>query len=276
MLFDWKLQNLNIVQQNAASIDLVDYENKLIVQVSATATKQKIESALAKDLSKYKGHAFKFISISKDARDLRAKTFSNPHNLIFVPAEDIFDVPSLLRLIKSMEIDRQQEVYEFVKKELKGEPNIEKVETNLATIIKILSQVDWKQETLSFETIPFDIEPKISYNQLTAARSLIDDFKIYYHRIEKIYSDFDKQGVNKSFSVLNGIRSEYLSMGTVNSPDQYFFDIIEKVTQKIRESDNYTPIPDEELELCVQILVVDAFMRCKIFKNPKGDANAHS
>jgi len=276
LLFDWKLQNLNIVQQNAASIDLVDYENKLIVQVSATATKQKIESALAKDLSKYKGHAFKFISISKDARDLRAKTFSNPHNLIFVPAEDIFDVPSLLRLIKSMEIDRQQEVYEFVKKELKGEPNIEKVETNLATIIKILSQVDWKQETLSFETIPFDIEPKISYNQLTAARSLIDDFKIYYHRIEKIYSDFDKQGVNKSFSVLNGIRSEYLSMGTVNSPDQYFFDIIEKVTQKIRESDNYTPIPDEELELCVQILVVDAFMRCKIFKNPKGDANAHS
>jgi hypothetical protein len=48
VLFGWELQNLNVVQQNAAGIDLVDTTNKIIVQVSATATKQKIESALAK------------------------------------------------------------------------------------------------------------------------------------------------------------------------------------------------------------------------------------
>jgi hypothetical protein len=27
-------------------------------------------------------------------------------------------------------------------------------------------------------------------------------------------------------------------------------------------------IPQEEMEMCVGILVVDAFIRCKIFKNP--------
>jgi len=51
LLFGWELQNLNVVKKNAAGIDLVDATNKIIVQVSATATKQKIESALAKDLS---------------------------------------------------------------------------------------------------------------------------------------------------------------------------------------------------------------------------------
>lgn len=274
LLFGWELKNLNVVKKNAAGIDLIDATNKIIVQVSATATKQKIESALAKDLSSYKGYAFKFISISKDAADLRTKTFSNPHNLTFLPAEDIFDISSLLKFICSMDINRQKGVYEFLEKELKSEPDPGKIESNLTTIIKILSREDWSQEPTDFETVPFDIDKKISYNQLNTARDIIDDFKIHYHRIDKIYSDFDKQGVNKSLSVLNGIRNEYLALSAKVPPDKCFSSIVDKVKQKIRASANYTPIPDEELELCVQILVVDAFIRCKIFKNPPGGADA--
>jgi len=276
LLFGWELQNLNVVKKNAAGIDLVDTTNKIIVQVSATATKQKIESALSKDLSNYKGYAFKFISISKDAADLRTKTFLNPHNLTFSPADDIFDIPSLLKIIFAMNIDQQKAVYEFLKKELKSEPDPGKIESNLTTIIKILSKEDWSQGATRFETVPYDIEKKISYNQLNTARDLIDDYKIHYHRIDKIYTDFDKQGVNKSLSILNGIRTEYLALSPKVSPDQCFFSIIDKVTQKIRASANYTPIPDEELGLCVGILVVDAFVRCKIFKNPPGGADARS
>jgi hypothetical protein len=276
LLFGWELQNLNVVKKNAAGIDLIDATNKIIVQVSATATKQKIESALAKDLSKYKDYAFKFISISKDAANLRTKTFSNPHNLTFSPAEDIFDTSSLLKFIYSMDINQQKGVYEFLENELKSEPDPEKIESNLTTIIKILSREDWSQGAADFETVPYEIDRKISYNQLNTARVLIDDYKIHYHRIDKIYSDFDKQGVNKSLSILNGIRTEYLALNEKVSPDQCFFSIIDKVTRKIRESANYTPIPDEELALCVQILVVDAFIRCKIFKNPPGGPDARS
>ena len=38
----------------------------------------------------------------------------------------------------------------------------------------------------------------------------------------------------------------------------------------IMGSSNYNIMPIEELQLCVDILVVDAFIRCKIFKNPEG------
>jgi hypothetical protein len=276
LLFGWELQNLNAVKENAPGIDLVDDTNKIIVQVSATATRQKIESALAKNLSAYKDYAFKFISISKDATDLRTKIFSNPHNLAFTPASDIFDISSLLKFIESMDINQQKEVYEFVKKELKSEPDPEKIESNLATIINILSREDWTKGLTEFVTVPFDINKKISYNQLNTARIIIDDYKIHYHRIDKIYSDFDKQGVNKSLSILNGIRMEYLSFGMEVSPDQCFFSIIDNVKQKVLASSNYTPIPDEELELCVALLVVDAFIRCKIFNNPSGGIDAHS
>jgi len=276
LLFDWKLKNLNAVQQNTPGIDLVDTTNNIVAQVSATATRQKIESALAKDLSKYKGYSFRFISISKDAEDLRSKVFTNPYNLRFLPTEDIFDIGSLLAFIKNMDIDKMKEVYEFLKKELKSEPDPEKVESNLTTIIKVLSKEDWSHGASSFETVPYDIQEKISYNQLDKARDLIDEYKIHYFRIDRIYSDFDRQGANKSLSILNGIRMEYLALGTIGTPDQYFSKVIEKVTEKIRASANYTPISDEELSLCVQILVVDAFIRCKIFKNPLGNTDARS
>jgi hypothetical protein len=275
-LFGWELENLNAVQQNAAGVDLVDKKNKIIVQVSATATKQKIESALVKDLSAYKGYSFKFISISKDAKDLRTKTFSNPNNLTFSPAEDIYDIPCLLAFIGSLDIDRQKEVNEFLEKELKSEPDPEKVESNLTTIIKILSIEDWSQGESSFETVPYDVEAKITYNQLKTARPLIEDYVVFYSRIDKIYTDFDRQGANKSFSILKGIRTEYIKLGLIESPDQRFFSIIDKVVDKIRASANYIPMPEEELVLCVQILVVDAFIRCKIFKNPLENKDAHT
>jgi hypothetical protein len=276
LLFGWNLKNLNAQKHNAASIDLIDTRNNIVVQVSSTATQQKIESALAKELSNYDGYSFKFISISKNVSSLRTKTFTNPSNLRFTPVDDIFDIPYLLKLIINMDIDRQKDVAEFLKKEVNSEPDPEKVESNLTTIIKILSKEDWSHEPLDFETVPYDPEIKISYNQLDTARYLIDDYKVHYHRIDKIYSEFNKQGVNKSISILNGIRTEYLALGVAVSPDQCFFSIIDKVTQKVQVSANYTPIPNEELMLCVQLLVVDAFIRCKIFKNPSGDTDARS
>ena len=58
----------------------------------------------------------------------------------------------------------------------------------------------------------------------------------------------------------------------VNTEEPYeiFFAIINNVIELIKGSKNYIEIPYEELEMCVSIIVVDAFIRCKIFKNPEG------
>ena len=48
LLYDYNLENLNQYLQNVEAIDLVDNTNKIVIQVSATNTKQKIESALKK------------------------------------------------------------------------------------------------------------------------------------------------------------------------------------------------------------------------------------
>jgi hypothetical protein len=79
LLYGYELANLNSNAQNVEAIDLIDHKNKIIFQVSATCTKQKVDSTLSKDIfKKYIGYSFKFISISMDATDLRTKpSFSN-------------------------------------------------------------------------------------------------------------------------------------------------------------------------------------------------------
>ncbi|MFT7158620.1 MAG: hypothetical protein ACI8Q1_003653 [Parvicella sp.] len=43
-----------------------------------------------------------------------------------------------------------------------------------------------------------------------------------------------------------------------------------RIKTEVLSSLNFDQIPIDELELCVDILVVDAFIRCKIFQNPDG------
>ena len=73
-LLGYELKNINAIRQNTEGIDLFDNKNKIIVQVSSTASKQKIENSLAKKiLEDYSGFCFKFIAISGDADKLRVK-----------------------------------------------------------------------------------------------------------------------------------------------------------------------------------------------------------
>lgn len=275
-LFGWKLQNLNAVKQNAEAIDLIDHNNKIVIQVSATATKEKVESALTKDLSTYTGYFFKFISISKDADSLRSKSFTNPHQLTFVPKNDIYDIPSILKHIGSLSAIDQRRIAAFIKTELGAEVDPHKLESNLAAIINIFAKEEWDWNDTAVETIPFKIDDKIDHNTIVDARVIIDDYKVHYNRVDKIYGEFDKIGNSKSRSVLDAMRDVYLAQKNQFSGDALFFEIIETVANRIQKSANFVAIPVEELDLCVNILVVDAFIRCKIFKNPLGYADAAS
>lgn len=275
-LFGWQLLNQNAFVANAEAIDLIDSHNKIVIQVSSTATKRKVEAALSKNLSSYSSYSFKFISISKDASALRKEAFANPHNLLFNPALDIFDIPSILNVINAIKIDELRSIYEFIKKELGKAISPKQVETNLAAIINTLAKEDWNQTSSGFELRPFDVENKIDYNKLSKSKHIINEYKVHYGRVDNVYSEFTKQGANKSNSVLASIRGFYLAHQNNFNDDDLFSKIFECVVDRIQESNNYTPIPYDELELCVNILMVDAFIRCKIFENPEGYINVAS
>jgi len=271
LIYCYKLENLNTKLQNVEAIDLIDHKNKILIQVSATSTKQKIELALSKDIiKKYNGYTFKFISISKDSSDLRKKNYANPHSINFTPTKDIYDIVTILKDIQSKNIDEIKAIYDFIKKELGGEVDIVKLDSNLATIINILSKEQWDEANQITAVNSFEIDRKIKFNDLKNAKDTIKEYCVYYQKIDEKYAEFDTKGVNKSNSVLASIKREYLKFKNQDDADSIFSSVINSVKNKVLNSSNYEEIPIDELELCVDILVVDAFIRCKIFENPGG------
>jgi hypothetical protein len=268
-VYGWAVTNENDNIRNVEAIDLIDHTNKFVIQVSATSSKQKIESSLSKkSIKNYVGYRFKFVSIARDADDLRKDIFKNPYAIDFTPSTDIIDKNSILSTIRGLHIDDQKRVYDFVKKELVIEFDPMKLETNLATVINILSKEDWDKSESVAEINSFEIDRKIIHNNLDGAKAIIEDYRVHYGKVDKIYAEFDSQGSNKSSTVLGTIRQEYAKAKSNLTDDQLFFEVISKVQEKVLNSSNYSAIPFDELELCVNILVVDAFIRCRIFENP--------
>ena len=271
IIFDFELQNLNYINQNIEGIDLIDEKNKILIQVSSNCTKEKIENSLNKKIYlNYRDYSYKFILIGKEVnKSLKKYKFSNPYNIKFNPEEDICDINSLLKEILNLNIKKQIELFEFIKLEL-GEINNMNIETNLAKVINILS------EKLEFnfsspEIIDFAIEDKIKFNKLENVREFIDEYKIYYYKIDEIYNEFDKEGKNKSYSLLQSFKREYIKLKNDGKDSStIFYEIINNAIETVLNSSNYDKIAFEELETCIYILVVDAFVRCKIFENPEG------
>lgn len=270
-IFDWELHNLNTLQQNVKGVDLIDDNRKILVQVSATNTKQKIDYSLQKAVQqKYTNYNFKFLSIACDATELRKKTYNVPSDINFDPNTDIIDIQSILKYLLTLKVGKLKIIYEFIKEELGEEVNIIRLDSNLAEIINILSLEKWNEIEENPDVKSFEIAKKISFNNLVATKLIIDDYAIHYNRLDQKYKEFDNQGVNKSYSVLQFIRRSYIINCVKNfNADELFLKIIEEIKSTIVNSANYKEIPIDELDLSVNILVVDAFIRCKIFNNPE-------
>lgn len=268
-LYDLQLKNMNAYVQNAEGIDLIDADAKVILQVSATSTAQKVNAALGKDLSAYTGHSFRFMSISKDAGELRKAKFTNPHKLVFNPANDIYDVASLLHIILHADLSKQREIYDYLRNEL-AELGSERLiqESNLASIINAIAKEDLNGAFGEPNTADFNVDEKVAVNGLVAAAAVIEDYKVFSHIVDRIYTEFDNGGLNRSRSVLDAFRNTYLKLSTKYSGDELYFQIVEEVTTAVKQSSNFAQVPVEELGLSVNILAVDAFIRCKIFKKP--------
>ena len=271
-LFGWNLINLNEIKQNVEAIDLVDLDSKIIVQVSATATKQKLDNSFSKEIYKdYRGFTFKFVSIAKDFEIKNYEIPNNIYDIKFNVDEDIIDKSRILKKVLNLEILQQKELYNFIKEELGNEIDTLKMDSNIATIINILASENLAEFETRYEINDFEIDKKIEYNNLTDIKEIINDYKIYHSNVNEKYMIFDKSGVNKSLTILQTIRNKYFeACKELNNECEIFLTVMNKVTEIILNSNNYVEIPYEELEFCVGIIVVDAFIRCKIFKNPEG------
>ena len=68
IVYGWNLRNANTEKQNAEGIDLVDDDSKIVVQVTGTCSKSKIDHSLSELKENYAGYRFVFLPIVNSAK----------------------------------------------------------------------------------------------------------------------------------------------------------------------------------------------------------------
>ncbi len=126
----------------------------------------------------------------------------------------------------------------------------------------------------------FDIEHKIKHNSIIRNKPLIDEYKIFYTKIASLYEELESQGSFKKENLLRNIRKVYLKtkgkyVGSAIQTDSFEIiqknadNIIEDIEDELIEScDSYQTTTREDISFGVSIIMVDAFMRCKILEGP--------
>ena len=120
-------------------------------------------------------------------------------------------------------------------------------------------------------------EEKILYNNIITYKPVVEEYSIYQGKLNSIYEEIEKQGSSKKSFLLQNIKSLYLkekgkydSIEVIRENADLIFENIENEIWRILESSsNLSPsLPIESIKMGVLIVMVDAFMRCKILEEP--------
>ena len=270
LIYSWQLQNMNQWNQNAAGGDLWYDDGKLVIQVSSTTTKDKIQSSIDKlSAEQFARYKFKFLRIDGDVKKLRKGAFNTHDDIAFDPSVDIIDISTLLKDIAHLGIDSLIKVYELCVKEIIPLDTPKITETDLAIVVKALATNvrDWSKGRRPIE---YDVEKKIVFNHLEEHRRLINDYKLYIGKLTAVYDEFVDNGTDYSFIILQNLSDMYSRYLGQYESNALFDKIVDEARELAMNSKSAEDIPVDRVNVCINVIVIDAFIRCKIFEDPEG------
>lgn len=150
----------------------------------------------------------------------------------------------------------------------------------LNTVITSLADIeldDEKQDTKD-SLKAFKIDEKIKYNNLKRNKALIDEYKVFYTKINSLYQTLEEAGSIKKENLLRNVKKIYLkvkgkyvedSADPMKIVQEHADDIFEDVEEQLLlEAEKRQDSVSEDISFGVTIVMVDAFMRCKILEEP--------
>lgn len=145
----------------------------------------------------------------------------------------------------------------------------------IATVVNKISEIDIEKIPGSEVKLSFKPEEKIQYNNVKTYKPIFEEYKIYSAKLNAIYNEMDAEGSLKKNMTLQSIQSMYLmtkgeldinsQAGVKNQADN----IIEKVKNKLFNKLENNDLDEESMSFAVEIILIDAFIRCKILEEPK-------
>lgn len=149
----------------------------------------------------------------------------------------------------------------------------------LTTVINAISKIDIDEFESSDVKNAFNADDKILFNRICRNKPIIEEYRIYQGKLNTIFSEIEDLGSVKKNNLLRNIKHLYIIAKnelleddlSIENVRQHADDLIDAVENKlfniIEGSSNKIELLDiETLTFGVKIVLVDAFLRCKILE----------
>ncbi len=152
----------------------------------------------------------------------------------------------------------------------------------LKNTINAISNLSLDDILESEELNVYNPKLKLNYNSVKTNYSLIQDYKVYQGKINSLYDELERQGSIKKEKLLSNVNQIYakikgsyvldsensLEIIRLNS-DNILDDVFDELYRQLENSNFF----EEDIILGVRLILVDAFIRCKILEEPIGNDN---
>ncbi len=147
----------------------------------------------------------------------------------------------------------------------------------LKNTINAIASIDFDDPPIEENLVPYNPKVKITHNSVKRHAALIHEYKVYHKKLNTLYDELESQGSLKKEKILKNINLIYLKVkgsyildsdNIMNSIRENSDNIIDDVYNELYSKLEGSGLWDEDVILGINLVLVDAFMRCKILEEP--------
>jgi hypothetical protein len=177
---------------------------------------------------------------------------------------DVFTVGSLREMKRNHETN-------YLNERLTNNPSM------LSNAISAISNLDLEDDLETDNLTIFNLKEKIEFNQIKRNISIIDEYKIYHSKINSLYDELESQGSIKKERLLSNIKLIYTKVKGIYILDSENIiecirlnsdNIIDAIYDELFLQMEKSSFFNEDIMLGIRLIMVDAFIRCKILEEP--------
>ncbi|MGB0087076.1 MAG: SMEK domain-containing protein [Rhodomicrobiaceae bacterium] len=269
LLLGYQLVNMNIVDQNFPAIDLGDEIEPIAIQVTATATLDKVRKTVRTYGDKKLNDRYGRLVILNIGAPIehRAQVLSGNNGVALCTKRDIWTIKDLLKCAQSRDIPQLQRLKDFLTQQitpLQPEPIPKEIETFLR-LIEILSDDVAQPDAETFNEEP-DPNGKINERFATHAdflKTLYTDLYKEYgatYQAAMISADLGHARIRRLGLHLKH-RSDTLLQKAKGNPREAFDMLVAEYSSRLACAE--TPYD----EMAIMFFLVDQLIRCNVFPN---------
>jgi hypothetical protein len=269
LLYGYKLQNINIIEQNAAAIDLGDEEKKIAFQVTSTSdfskTKKTVAAFIKKELyKKYDKLVILNITTKANHRDTYV---GDQATYQLVTKEDIWDISNLIKDINDRSLENIQEIYAFLNNEIKftSDRTLAKEIQTFMSLIGYISDENQPSAGNGFLEAP-DPDGKIYKRFADYSDFLTKVYQDLYTEYGQVLIDVMQQSdIGHTRIRRLGLHLKITSDNVLTSCNGDAKKGLEALVEKYKDKLSNNRV--EYDESAIKFFLVDQLIRCNVFPN---------